>query len=449
MRDLSPYICLQVGCTNQASAFTDSQTWMRHMRYDHGPQIWECSTCKETTKNEAKKAVDPYEFKTETQFIAHMKTSHSTTLTDGEIEVVAKLAVRRRPLVLEACMICDVSQNDPKLLTSPVDLTSEDIQKILFEHMRDHLRACALLSLPWDDVEDDVPEDRSLATQNSPDASTAARGDESTGTDHSDDDLPSANYDNEILPTDVPRIEPVYLAEIKKAVGGGSQQPMSIGFWLRSLDDNVGEDPGSQESQSGLEHLQWLHRLFDQESYVSHDIIGKPNDSGSTRPSFIPNGVIERLFRDTANNFWRVRGLLSEVVSYRVSPKDLAEKCSRVFCILILIDKAEFIATFLDHEKLWDAQLPFGKHAPDAFPGDSGDGDFYEKFIQAQWQFCAINLQSHSRLRIPENQILPIIASSRVGDGPKARVRRVEIQQYHDAFVCPHLHFRAYYVPCR
>lgn len=195
--------------------------------------------------------------------------------------------------------------------------------------------------------------------------------------------------------------------------------------------------------QPHSEDLQWLHRLIDRESLESHDITGTISRTETNPRKFVANRRIEKHFQNQDDNYQRVRNLLRAVFNtkddktdqFKVSPRDLAQHCTRVFCILVLIDKPEFIGTFVGYAKLWDICLPFERHPPDEFPRDSTDPEFYQKFIAAQWQFCALVLQNHSCLRVPEDQILPFIGSKREGGGVAATVHRVEVHEAHDHIV--------------
>lgn len=199
--------------------------------------------------------------------------------------------------------------------------------------------------------------------------------------------------------------------------------------------DPAGDPYDTREVQDVL-------RLIEAESISSHDITKRASEQGqavNSRPKFIPSGRIERYFVQPENNFRTVNELLKVIFGpnqYNVSPKDLAENCSRVFCILILLGRPKLIGHFVDEESLWDNNLPFtGDSPPYRFPSDPNHTDLFTKFKEEQWRFCALKLQGRSTVNVHKHRVLPFTDSENIGGGGTAFVHRVEIHPNHDGLV--------------
>lgn len=181
--------------------------------------------------------------------------------------------------------------------------------------------------------------------------------------------------------------------------------------------------------------IQQLLRWLASESKDAWDLTKSSASAESGHAKFIPAGRVKDHFCSDLN---RVRDLIraAGVNEYEVSAKHLANKWCKVFCILALINKLEFIGTFATYNTLWDGRLPFTeKEPPSNFPRDAGDPQFYEKFRAAQWQFCALELETLNGLHVDDQVIIPVVNREEVGGGGTAKVYRVEVHPEYDLLV--------------
>ena len=173
--------------------------------------------------------------------------------------------------------------------------------------------------------------------------------------------------------------------------------------------------------------LELLDRI-NEEKTVSHDL--RSSNTGESR-YFVPIGSIEGWFRGGQTDYARAENVLTAIFDSAnstdheipVSASDVTDYCCRVLCILVLIGKAEFIARFVRYDTLRDDRLPFPRSGPpEHFPPDPTDSDFYDKFFQAQWMFCAPKLTSASDLEIGSDNVLPFCYSEHL-QGPVFMIR--------------------------
>lgn len=192
------------------------------------------------------------------------------------------------------------------------------------------------------------------------------------------------------------------------------------------------------------DHSRELQDLFDKierESLNAYDI----TNTAATQPpaKFIPIGKIETYFRE--NSYERTKRLLRAVFGSNapVSAKDVADNCCRVCCILASINQIRFIGTFFRYPNLRDNRLPFDYgHPPTHFPVDTSKKDFYERFYEEQWKYCAPELcETTSGMQFEEQSILPFISLGIIGGGGSSIVYKATVQPQHDKLVCKTLSF--------
>ena len=179
--------------------------------------------------------------------------------------------------------------------------------------------------------------------------------------------------------------------------------------------------------------LQWI----DAELKQSFDITNAP--SSNAEEKFIPISRVESYFQN--NKYSRTARLLQAVFggkSLPVYPRDVAEDCCRVFCILARLGKTRFIATFVHCRSLWDNRLPFDDpdSPPPNFPKVTKDEGFYHRFYEEQWKFCVPELRERNGVRFEEKLILPFIALDREAGGNTSNVYRAVVHEKHDKLVC-------------
>jgi hypothetical protein len=185
------------------------------------------------------------------------------------------------------------------------------------------------------------------------------------------------------------------------------------------------------------DHLREVQDLFEKikrESVYAYDIT---NIASSPPERFVPGGKIEVYFRE--GSYERTKRLLRAVFGTNppISAKDAAEKCCRVCCILAILGRIKFIHIFFRHPNLRDDRLPFDHGRPPAhFPVDTGMEDFYDRFCEEQWKFCAPELcDTTSGIQFEEHSILPFTSLAIVGGGGSSVVYKATVQPQHDKLV--------------
>lgn len=94
----------------------------------------------------------------------------------------------------------------------------------------------------------------------------------------------------------------------------------------------------------------------------------------------------------------------------------------KVFAILLYMGKGELIELFLGYDNLRDEKLPFVKK-PDEFPS-SPDDDFFHKFYNRQWMFCAPEFRNGQiDSHYEDERILPIIHKEELGSPGNTKAR--------------------------
>jgi hypothetical protein len=165
------------------------------------------------------------------------------------------------------------------------------------------------------------------------------------------------------------------------------------------------------------------------------------------RRAFIPLKTIQEHF--TEDGGARLNDLLAAVFTPRdppVDPDDILENYTTIFCILIEIGKGRFIENFSSWG-LGDRMLPFesGDPPPSHFPTDTDDPNFYEKFCERQWKFCALEFKARmTNIRCHPDRILPIVSKERITGGGSAMLYRIKLHSAYnklDPLSAVRLHF--------
>lgn len=157
--------------------------------------------------------------------------------------------------------------------------------------------------------------------------------------------------------------------------------------------------------------------------------------SGSRSPTepFIPRHA-------TVNYITRHANRLMEAV-YNYDRKEapatqyVVENCPLVLAILLNIGRGSLIAYFVQHESLYDKNLPF-LSKPLHFCRH-GNYDFFNEFYQAQWQFCAhVFTPSYGALvSIPQEKILPVTELTPIDQRSSSIIHKITVHHEHDGLL--------------
>ncbi|KAF2139612.1 uncharacterized protein K452DRAFT_320254 [Aplosporella prunicola CBS 121167] len=138
------------------------------------------------------------------------------------------------------------------------------------------------------------------------------------------------------------------------------------------------------------------------------------------QPCFIPLRQVTEYLKDTR----RLRDILSELflgLDLPVSTETIQKYYPRIFLILVLIERGQYIERFVEHEELRDEKLPFHTK-PENFPEIP---DLYQQFYNQQWEFCPYTFVHQANEKIPAHRILPFTQYERCGNGGNASIHRV------------------------
>lgn len=170
--------------------------------------------------------------------------------------------------------------------------------------------------------------------------------------------------------------------------------------------------PGAARQPSHDPLLQKFNWLID---HLSEPVYHITKDE-KVEPGIVPIDALEDHFR--SRNYPNLDDILHAIFEIRpgsrqprISPKDVAENCIRILCILFLIGKAKFIETFVQHKDLHDCHLPF-LQKPFNFPSDPSDNEgqaFFREFHRTQWRFCSPVVTPLSHCTFPSDAIFPFM----------------------------------------
>ncbi|KAL5358300.1 hypothetical protein BJX96DRAFT_163655 [Aspergillus floccosus] len=148
-RDLEPYICLSEECKEPLRFFVRKREWAEHMQTRHSmtwtqkvhTEKWYCGIGHS----------DALEFEEKVSFLAHLQAEHGETLSKSQLQGRAR---RNRTVAYRNPFICPLCDCVPEAL---VPYVSERPHKQLSEHIAQHLKSLAFLSLSYvQDSLDDV-----------------------------------------------------------------------------------------------------------------------------------------------------------------------------------------------------------------------------------------------------------------------------------------------------
>lgn len=134
--------------------------------------------------------------------------------------------------------------------------------------------------------------------------------------------------------------------------------------------------------------------------------------------AYFPAGSLAALI--TRQNIYKALGDIDEELVGRI----LCD-ASRVFAILVLIERKYHIFDFLDR-RLCDDLLPIGKFD---LP-DFGAEDDRDKFYRLQFHFPPI-FERHRHLELLEQMVLPFLRYSIIDNGSFGYVYKVKVAQGH------------------
>ncbi|KFY32505.1 hypothetical protein V493_00126 [Pseudogymnoascus sp. VKM F-4281 (FW-2241)] len=167
---------------------------------------------------------------------------------------------------------------------------------------------------------------------------------------------------------------------------------------------------------------------------------GRDDRSAEKHAAFLPYPLLEEHFK--VNRRDNLKRLLRAVFPNSLPPVEadiVARDVPKVFCILLLIGKAEYISSFTREVALADNYLPFNiQHPPLNFPTCGSDDHFLEHFCDKQWKLCPLKMTYRTDVELQDSLILPIVKSKKIGEGGSATIYEIEILPEYNHLFCSH-----------
>ncbi len=165
--------------------------------------------------------------------------------------------------------------------------------------------------------------------------------------------------------------------------------------------------------------------------------------------SFVPDPALNAYFDD--HRVTRLLWALFPEGDFPAQPEDIRRNCLKIFSILLLIGKGNFIGSFVQHEGLWDQRLPFDpSREPRNFPKSTTNPQFFAIFCQKQWKFCAPTFRfSRTGVTFEKERILPIVQKERLSGGGSAFVHKIVLHEAHNDLVPRDGRQEVFSRPCR
>lgn len=157
----------------------------------------------------------------------------------------------------------------------------------------------------------------------------------------------------------------------------------------------------------------------------------EPGISGTENEitDFCPESDLKEYFSDHDRLEELLRCVLPSTGPVPVQRKPIKTQYTKVFAILLHINRGNFIKHFVIHNSLSDEKLPFDTR-PENFPPNLEDIDtsFFQDFYERQWMFCAPTLSYERFKDWQARTILPIISKESLGTGGSSETYKIELQ---------------------
>lgn len=150
---------------------------------------------------------------------------------------------------------------------------------------------------------------------------------------------------------------------------------------------------------------------------------------------FIPSRILELELAKPMGLKSLIQATFPEESEFALRLALIRECYLKVFCILLKLGRGSDIQILMGDNSYSDVDLPFDFHQlPDSRKGFLPD-DLIEPFHQQQWAFCAPKFQHKTDSSFKSEQILPITAVEKLGDGGSAVVYKIKIHEAYDELI--------------
>ncbi|KAI1623066.1 hypothetical protein EDD37DRAFT_651254 [Exophiala viscosa] len=163
-----------------------------------------------------------------------------------------------------------------------------------------------------------------------------------------------------------------------------------------------------------------------------NSVPGTLGDTEKPNTQFMIGSRLETYLKDASNT----RNLLRALWDSEDPPlqsQDILGKCSKGFAILLLIGMGKYIQYFVQYDSLWDGHMPFDRESPPAkFPTTDMCPDFFQRFVERQWQFFSHHFHNSVDIHLAPERILPIKSKVLIGTGGFADLYKITVHTAYD-----------------
>ncbi|KAL1619885.1 hypothetical protein SLS54_006484 [Diplodia seriata] len=156
--------------------------------------------------------------------------------------------------------------------------------------------------------------------------------------------------------------------------------------------------------------------------------IGAPGAAAD--PSYVPQQRVVEYFK-ASKTISQLLQRLKPDGGLEAYQSTISKEYPKVLCVLLIIGQGRQIETFVRYTSLCDTRLPFD-HKPANFPFAYDGSDFFGRFKEVQWQFCAQPLTYNMNLVYEDARILPIMTKDPIGRGGTSNIFKITLPQAYD-----------------
>jgi hypothetical protein len=141
---------------------------------------------------------------------------------------------------------------------------------------------------------------------------------------------------------------------------------------------------------------------------------------------FLPETDLQEYFADDDQLLGILKLIFENPTTLPIRLRSIRSRYTKVFAILLCVDRGDYIPHFEHYDSLSDEKLPFDQ-PPDHFPSEITAPSFFKDFQERQWRFCAPRLNfGRSKFWQPA-RVLPITSKEPLGTGGSATTFKIVV----------------------
>lgn len=160
---------------------------------------------------------------------------------------------------------------------------------------------------------------------------------------------------------------------------------------------------------------------------------GVGGSSHATQCDFIPPSAVREYLAAGRRVEDLLTSLFGREASRGIDADGVREHYLRPLAILLAIGQGPMIKHFVQYRSLQDHRLPY-RTPPQDFPFSS-DPEFFQRFHNQQWQFCAADLEYNMNLHLHQEEILPITYKEEIGHGGNGIIYKIVVDEEYNKLV--------------